>query len=76
MRRFFRIVLLMTLAISLATISANAQVPVKFGIKGGLNSSTVIGDDADSFESRSGFVGGVFTRLPFAGPSASSPFAG
>lgn len=68
MRRFVQIALMMTLAISLMAMSASAQMPIKFGIKGGLNSSTVIGDDADGYKSRSGFVGGVFTRLSVRGP--------
>jgi len=68
MKRLIQIALVITVALALATVSANAQIPIKFGIKGGLNSSTVIGDDADGYESRSGFVGGMFARLSLGGP--------
>lgn len=68
MKRLAQIALLMMLVISMPVISANAQIPIKFGIKGGLSSSTVIGDDADGYESRRGIVGGVFTRLSLGGP--------
>ncbi|MCD6250117.1 MAG: PorT family protein [candidate division Zixibacteria bacterium] len=68
MKRLVQIVLLMMLATSLLAMSADAQIPIKFGLKGGINSATVTGDDAEGYESRSGIVGGVFTRLSLGGP--------
>lgn len=68
MKRFVQIALLMTAVTSLLAMTANAQMPIKFGIKGGFNSATVTGDDAEGYNSRSGFVGGVFTRLSLGGP--------
>ena len=68
MKRLVRIALLMALVTSVLAMSAGAQVPIKFGVKGGFNSATVTGDDAEGYESRSGFVGGVFARLSLGGP--------
>jgi opacity protein-like surface antigen len=67
MKRFVQLTVLM-LAASLLAMSASAQTPIKFGFKGGFNLATVTGDDTDDYETRSGFIGGVFTRLSLRGP--------
>lgn len=64
MKRFGQVALVMTVLLALAAPSVDAQMLIKFGFKGGLNSSTVTGDDTDDYESRSSFMGGVFVTLP------------
>jgi len=68
MKRLAQIALLIMLVTSMLAMSADAQIPIKFGLKGGISSATVTGDDAEGYESRSGIVGGVFTRLSLGGP--------
>ncbi len=62
MRRFVQIALMM-MAIVLMAMSASAQMPIKFGIKGGITSAKVTGDDTEGLDSRSGIVAGVFASL-------------
>jgi len=64
MKRLIQITLVM--AVALATVSANAQMPIKFGFKGGINSATVIGDDTDGLDGRNGIIGGLFANLKLA----------
>lgn len=45
----------------------NAQTPVNFGLKGGLNFANISGSDADS-EIRTGFTGGISLDISVPGP--------
>jgi opacity protein-like surface antigen len=62
---FRRIVLLAMLA-ALAAGTANAGLLPTFGVKGGINMSTVDLDDLDA-SNRTGFVGGAFVNLAYPG---------
>ncbi len=54
--------LIVALALILAAVSANAET--HFGLRGGVNNTTLAGDDAPSeIESRSGFHGGLMMQI-------------
>lgn len=63
MKRLIQIALVITVALALATVSANAQMPIKFGFKGGVNIANVTGGDSGGYESKSGIMGGLFASL-------------
>lgn len=46
--------------------NVNAQDETQFGVKGGINLSTITGDDTDSFDSRTCFHFGVVLELPLS----------
>ncbi len=60
---------ILILAIILTSITTFAQTKVQFGVRGGLNLSTVVGEDED-FESpdgRASFYGGLVVEAPITG---------
>jgi len=57
--------------ISFATVGVNAQV--NFGIKGGLNISTLRGDDVEDAKSLIGGYGGLFANIPLSGMFSIQP---
>jgi len=63
------------LLISITHFSTNAQDsnPVRFGIKAGLNFSTLYAKDAEDTKMRTGFNVGLFTKLPISNYVAIQP---
>lgn len=53
--------------------NVNAQDEVQFGVKGGINFSTITGDDVDSFESRTCFHFGLVMELPISDTFSFQP---
>ena len=53
--------------------NVNAQDKVAFGIKGGVNLSTITGDDVESFDSRTCFHFGVLAEVPFSDDFSIQP---
>jgi len=70
--RVLSIMLIATLS-AVPLITANAQNPLKIGVKGGFVVGNVEGDDSPDFGSREGLVGGVFTNLPLIGGLVLQP---
>ena len=66
MKRLIQIALVLTVTMVLATVSANAQKPIKFGFKGGINSAKFVGDDTGGLDGRTGIIGGLFANLKLA----------
>jgi hypothetical protein len=67
MKRLVTILVLTLLVLASAATSADAQLPFSYGFKAGINSSNVVGDDADGYKSRTGIVGGLFVRFNIPG---------
>lgn len=67
MKRLVTMLTLMLVVVASAATTAEAQLPFSYGFKAGINSSNVVGDDADGFKSRTGIVGGLFVRFNIPG---------
>ena len=53
--------------------NVNAQEEMQFGVKGGVNISTITGDDVDSFDSRTCMHFGVVMELPISDKFSFQP---
>ncbi|MDX5585936.1 MAG: porin family protein [Aureibaculum sp.] len=53
--------------------NVNAQEEMQFGVKGGLNISTITGDDVESFDSRTCMHFGVVMELPISDKFSFQP---
>ncbi len=73
MRQLFQVALAMVVVVALAAMSANAQMPIRFGFKGGLSMTGVTGDDADDYETKSGLAVGLFTNISLSGGLSIQP---
>ncbi len=58
--------LIFTAIVLFGFANVNAQEEMQFGVKGGLNISTITGDDVDSFDSRTCMHFGVVMELPIS----------
>jgi len=61
--RLMRLVLIAAALTMVSLGTADAQLPFRLGLKGGLNSANVEGDDAGAWGSRRGMVAGIFASL-------------
>lgn len=48
------------------TMVIQAQQDIRFGIKGGLNISTITGEDVENIDARTSFHGGILVDIPIA----------
>ena len=70
---FKAIAAIMVLSISHFSTIAQDSNPVRFGIKGGINFSTLYAKNADDTKMRTGFNVGLFTKLPVSNYVAIQP---
>lgn len=61
--RWMRFVLVVATLTTVSLSEADAQLPLRIGLKGGLNLANVEGDDAGAWGSRQGIVAGIFASL-------------
>lgn len=59
--------------LTLAAVAPATAQSTRLGIKAGLTSSTIVGDDADGAESLNGFSGGVFATFQLSPAFAIQP---
>ncbi len=65
MKRIWQIGLVLMVLVAVPALSANAQMPIKFGIKGGLDMANLTGDDVEDTDMKLGFGGGLFAQFSF-----------